>query len=237
MQTIDTTVTEVIYRTPCIVSVRVAMPADGAFEAGQFLGVTLFRDGAEVSRYLSFSNSPTETDYFEFTKRLTQSDFSAALAGLKPGDPVRIKYPMGRFILDPHAAKHVFLAGGIGITPMRSMWKYAFDRKLAAQMVLIYGNRCAEDIIFRDELEAMAAQQPGCKVVLALDGREPCPDGWQGRQGYIDAAMVREEVPDHARCVFYICGPTAMVKAVVDMLKNELKVPDANIRRESISGY
>ena len=120
---------------------------------------------------------------------------------------------------------------------MRSMWKFAFDRNLAADMVLIYGNRCAEDIIFRDELEAMAAADKRHKVVFTLDAAGACPPGWQGRCGYINTAMIREEVPDHAECVFYICGPTPMVKTVVDGLKNELGVPDANIRRESISGY
>ena len=237
MKVIDTKVTEIIRRTEHVVSVRLAMPEDGAFEAGQFLGVTLFSGGVEFSRYLSFSSSPTEKGYIEFTKRSTGSDFSQAMAGLCAGDLVRIKYPMGKFILESGRKKHAFLAGGIGITPIRSIWKWAFDQKFAADMVLLYSNRSPADIIFRDDLEKIAAQQKRYKVVFSLDSLVQCPVDWKGRCGYIDAAMIRGEIPDHDQCVFYICGPTPMVKKMVEILKLELGVTEENIRRESITGY
>jgi ferredoxin-NADP reductase len=237
MKIIDTHVTEVIRRTEHILSVRFAMPEDDVFQAGQFLGVTLFSGGAEFSRYLSYSNSPTEKGYIEVTKRLTESDFSQAMSKLRAGDVVRIKYPMGKFTLNEGRAKHAFLAGGIGITPVRSMWKWAFDQRLAMNMVLLYSNRSAEEIIFRDDFEDMVSRHKGYKLVLSLDSRVQCPLDWQGRCGYIDAAMIRQEIPDYDQRIFYVCGPIVMVKTMVDALKSELGVLEENIQRESISGY
>jgi ferredoxin-NADP reductase len=237
MKVIETQVTEIIRRTPCVISVRVALPQEESFQAGQFLGVTLFSNGAELSRYLSFSNSPTEKGYAEFTKRLTGSDFSCAMANLRPGDRVAIKFPLGKFVLEEARTKHAFLAGGIGITPMRSIWQYALDKKLVADMVLLYSNRAVEEIIFRDYFEDVAAKEKNFKAVFSLDTPGRCPLDWKGYCGYIDAAMIQKEIPDYKERVFYICGPTPMVKKMVEILKNELAVTEDNIRRENISGY
>lgn len=237
MKDVDTNVVEMIRRTEHVVSVRLARTEGDHFEAGQFLGVTLFSGGEELSRYLSFSSSPTEKGYIEVTKRLTGSDFSRALAGLREGDRVRIKLPMGKFVLEGACVKYAFLAGGIGITPIRSMWKYAFDQKLGADMVLLYGNRSADDIIFKDDFEEIAAREKRSRVIFSLDTPGQCPVDWRGRCGYIDAAMIREEIPDYKERVFYICGPIPMVKKMADVLKTELGIPEEHIRRESISGY
>jgi ferredoxin-NADP reductase len=237
MKEIDTRVTEVIRRTEFVFSVRVAMPEGEAFQAGQFLGVTLFSNGTEISRYLSFSNSPTEKGYAEFTKRLTGSDFSQALARLRSGDSVRIMFPLGKFVLDEGRTKHAFLAGGIGITPIRSIWQYALDRKLKADLVLLYSNRSASEIIFRDYFEQVNKEGKNFRVAFSLDTPGQCPLDWRGHCGYIDAAMIRKEIPDYPERVFYVCGPTPMVKKMVEILKNELSVSEENIRRENISGY
>ena len=237
MKIVETRVTEIIRRTGCVLSVRADMPEEAVFQAGQFLEVTLFGHGTEVSRYLSFSSSPTEKGYIEFTKRLTESDFSCALAKLQAGDIIRIKFPLGKFVLDESCVKHAFLAGGIGITPIHSMWQYAFDRKLGVDMILLYGNRSAEEIIFRDSFEEMAAKAQNFKVIFSLDTAGQCPAGWQGHCGYIDAAMIRQEIPDYKERIFYVCGPTGMVKKMVEILKTDLLIPEENIRRESISGY
>jgi glycine betaine catabolism B len=237
MKVMDTRVTEIISRTPHVLSVRVAMPEDDAFQAGQFLGVTLFSNGVEISRYLSFSNSPTEKGYAEFTKRLTESDFSQALAALRVGDRVSIKFPLGKFVLDETHKKHAFLAGGIGITPIRSIWQYAADQRLGMDMVLLYSNRSVDDIIFKDYFENITAKERNFKVAFSLDTPGQCPVGWRGHCGYIDAAMIQKEVPDYRERVFYVCGPTVMVKKMVEILKDGLSVAAENIRQENISGY
>ncbi len=237
MKEIETKVTEVIRRTEHVLSVRLAISEEGLFQAGQFMGVTLLSHGTELMRYLSISSSPTEKGYVEFTKRLTGSDFSAAMSELRAGDCARLKLPLGKFVLQEACPKQAFLAGGIGITPMRSMWKFAFDRGIGGDMILLFSNRSADEIIFRDDFEQMASQSSRFRTVFSLDKVDQCPAGWLGRCGFIDAAMIRQEIPDYEQRIFYVCGPMPMVKKMVEILKDELGVPLENILRESISGY
>jgi ferredoxin-NADP reductase len=104
-------------------------------------------------------------------------------------------------------------------------------------MVLLYSNRAIEEIIFRDHFEGLAAKGNNFKVVFSLDTPGQCPIDWRGHCGYIDAAMIRKEIPDYQERIFYVCGPTVMVKKMVEILKGELLVAEENIRRENISGY
>ncbi len=235
--TFETHITQVIRRTRDVLSFRAAAAEGMNYRAGQFMGVTVRSGGQELSKYLSFSSAPTEKGYVEFTKKISGSDFSKALEGLKPGDKITLKMPLGSFLLEETAPKHIFLSGGIGITPIRSMWKDAFDRRLTLDAVLLYGNRTPEDIAFRDDLEAIARGANNFRVVFSLDTAEACPSSWKGRCGFIDAGMIREEVPDLLERVAYVCGPPAMVKHLVCLLREQLQVPEDRIRRENFAGY
>ena len=125
-----TKVIRIIDRTYNVKSVRFTLPEPVDFMAGQFMFVTLESEDKELSHPLSISNSPTETGFVEFTKKLSQSDFSRHLKQLKPGDEARMKLPFGQFTLQPEFKKIAYIAGGIGITPIRSMIKFACDCKL-----------------------------------------------------------------------------------------------------------
>lgn len=233
----EAVVTDVITRNYNVKSFRFSAAAEVAFRAGQFLQVTLPVNGADQSKYFSFSNAPTEKGYLEFTKKMTGSEFSKALENLKAGDSVKIKMPLGSFVLDETAPKQAFLSGGIGITPIRSMLKDAFDRQLPFDRVLFYSNRSPEDIVFREDLEAMARDSKELKVVFSLDTAGACPLGWKGKCGFINADMIKEELPDYAERIFYVCGPPVMVKSLVSILQDKLKVPDAKIKIENFAGY
>lgn len=233
----ETTVTEIIQRTRDVFSFRAALKEGMQYRAGQFMGVTVSADGKELSRYLSFSSAPTEKGYLEFTKKITASDFSKTLMGLRPGDTIRLKMPLGSFLLDETAPKHFFLSGGIGITPLRSMCRDALDRVLPVDMALLYGNRSPEDIAFRDDFENAAKSSGNFKVIFSLDTAGVCPSSWKGRCGFIDAAMIREEAPDYLERVFYVCGPPGMVGHLTNILETELKVPAPQIKRENFAGY
>ncbi len=233
----ETHLTEILQRTHHVKSFRFAAQEGMTFQAGQFFGLTLWVNGQEQQKYFSFSNSPTEQGYIEFTKKLTGSGFSMALEALKPGDRVKIKMPLGSFVLDETVSKHAFLSGGIGITPIRSMWKYALDRHLLLDMVLLYGNRAPEDIAFKTDLDEMARLAKNLRVVFSLDTQAACPADWKGRCGFIDAEMIREELPDYAERTFYVCGPPVMVSHLLCLLKTELKVPDNQIKKENFTGY
>jgi ferredoxin-NADP reductase len=229
-------VIEVIPRTHNVTSFRLVAEEILDFQAGQFMQVTLAVNGCEQSKYFSFSSSPTEKKYFEFTKKMTGSEFSKALERLKSGDMLTVKMPMGKFVLDGTASKHAFLSGGIGITPIRSILKDASDRGLPLDAVLFYSNHSPEDVVFRSELEAMAAEKK-FRLVLSLDTKDVCPADWKGRCGFIDAKMIREELPDYQERLFYVCGPPVMVQSMVSILEGQLKVPGERIRKENFAGY
>ncbi|MFA5159600.1 MAG: FAD-binding oxidoreductase [Candidatus Omnitrophota bacterium] len=237
MKQFNARVIKVIPRTYNVTSFRFAAEEAPDFQAGQFMQVTLAVNGCEQSKYFSFSSSPTEKGYFEFTKKITRSEFSKALKRLKAGDTLTVKMPMGKFVLDGTTTKHAFLSGGIGITPIRSMLKDAFDRRLPVDMALFYSNHSPEDIVFRTELEEMARDHKNLKIGFSLDAAEACPAGWKGKCGFINADMIKEELPDYAERIFYVCGPPAMVKSLVSILEDQLKVPAGRIRKENFAGY
>lgn len=237
MNLFEAVVVDVIARNYNVKSFQFFAPGEVSFRAGQFMQVTLMVNGCEQSKYFSFSSAPSEKGYFEFTKKMTGSEFSKALESLKVGDKVKIKMPLGAFVLDEMASKQAFLSGGIGITPIRSMLNDAFDRRLPIDVVLFYSNRAPEDIVFREELEAMARNRKNFKVVFSLDTSEACPPAWKGKCGFISAAMIKEELPDYAERVFYVCGPPVMVKSLITILQDQMKVPAGKIKIENFMGY
>jgi ferredoxin-NADP reductase len=168
---------------------------------------------------------------------MTGSEFSNTLERLKIGDPVKIKMPLGSFGVDESVSKHAFLSGGIGITPIRSMLKDVLDRQLPLDMVLFYSNRSPEDIAFRSELEKMVEGHKNLKVIFSLDTFDVCPAGWKGRRGFINGGMVKEELPDYAERIFYVCGPSVMVTNLAAVLEGQLKIPGKKIKKENFAGY
>ena len=234
MVAFETEVIEVVRRTPEVKSFRFKSPGGADFRAGQFFFVTIRIGGAERTKHFSFSNSPTEKDYIEFTKKITGSDYSKALDGLKPGDWARLKMPLGSFTYEGDIKKIAFLAGGIGITPVRSICKYAVDTASGADITLLYGSRSAGYIIFKEDFDSMQNEFSGLRVSYLVS--EP-DDGWHGRTGRIDAKVIKEEIPDYAERRFYICGPPSMVDAMDKILAEELYLPREMIVIEKFTGY
>lgn len=224
---------EIIQRAPGVKSFRLEVKDWIDFSAGQFLCASLISDN-ESKRYLSISSSPTERCYIEFTKRITQSDFSKALDNLKPGDSLKIQYPFGKFILQDTSSKIAFLSGGIGITPIRSICKYVVDKNLGIDMVLVYANQSIKGIIFREDFDAMQKQYTRLKVSHVLC--EPAPD-FKCSIGLINSSIIKNEIPDYLLRKFYLCGPPAMVEAMKKILTEELSLPKENIITENFVGY
>jgi ferredoxin-NADP reductase len=218
---LEVKIKEIIQRTYNVKSIRLEVKDEVFFEAGQFLSATL-KPNPQLKKYLSISNSPTEKGYIEFTKKLTQSDFSQALNNLKLGDLVKIQYPFGNFTLKPGFKKIAFLSGGIGITPIRSMCKYAVDKGLDIDIALLYANRTKEDIAFWEDFVQMQKDHPKLKVVHLLT---------------INNQRIKQEIPDYLERKFYLCGPPAMVEAMERILIEELALSQENIITENFQGY
>jgi ferredoxin-NADP reductase len=224
---------EVIRRNYNVKSFRLEVPGVLDFKAGQFISVTL-KDDPSLKKYLSISSSPTEKCYLEFTKKLSESDFSKILDSLKAGDQVRIQYPFGKFVLDEAFSKIAFLSGGIGITPIRSICKYVVDKNLGPNIVLIYANRSVRDVVFKDDFDAMVKSYPALRVAHVLCETEP---GFKCTVGRINKEVIKNEIPDYQERKFYLCGPPQMVEAMRKLLAEELKVSPDLIVTENFQGY
>ena len=230
----ETYVKEIIPRTYNVRSFRFPRPATLSYKAGQFLIATIkAEDGKELSKPFSISSSPTEKEHIEFTKKLSESEFSTALKTLKKGDWAKIDAPYGNFTFEGEHEKICLLGGGIGITPFMSICRYCTDKHLNTKITLLYGNRSENDIVFRKEFEAMQKQNTNLKVVLTVN--EP-NSTWKGATGFINAELVKKEIPDYKETVFYTCGPPAMVEAM-EKLVEALGLPKTQLKREYFAGY
>jgi len=229
----ETYVKEIIPRTYNVTSFRFPRPAELNYKAGQFFFVTLKTDGKELSKHFSFSSSPTEKTHIEFTKKLSDSDFSTALKALKEGDWARIDAPYGKFTFEGEHEKIGLLAGGIGITPFKSICRYCTDMSLDTKVTLLYGNRTEKDIAFRKELETLQRQNKNLKAVFTLNETD---SEWKGTTGLITAEMIKKEIPDYKETMFYTCGPPKMVE-IMEKLVEQLGVPKKQLKREYFTGY
>ena len=232
----DSEFSEIIQHTSSVKSFRFPMRIKSApYEPGQFFFLTIKINGQKAVHHFSFSSSPTDEGYIEFTKRITQHDFSQALGKIPQGSWAHLQGPQGDFVLPAEGSKIAFLTGGIGITPVRSMLRYVAHQKLNYDIILLYGNSSLEEIAFRDELGELAASHPSVRLEHVLSGPNIPPD-WKGKTGFISKDLVIELVPDYEERLFYISGPPKMVMTLVEQLST-LKIPQEHIMRDSFTGY
>lgn len=210
-----------------------------AFTPGQYVEVTLGHSHADSRgnrRYFTLASSPTE-DVVRLGVRFSKpgSTYKAALHAMNTGTTIVAGHVGGDFTLpkDPQR-KLAFVAGGIGITPFRSMLKYAVDTNQRRDIVLLYANRAIGDIVYRDVL-ADAQTRIGLKVLYTLTDTKSVPRDWMGATGRIDERMIREAVPDYRERIFFLSGPPEMVREHERVLKR-LGVSRGHIKTDSFAG-
>lgn len=227
---------EIIQRTPEIKSFRFPIKTkDAPFEPGQFFFLAIKVRGVDGVHHFSFSSSPTDVDYIEFTKRITSHDFSQALDNAKPKTWAHIKSPLGKFTLPSQRQPLAFLTGGIGITPIRSMLRYIAHKDPNYDIALLYGNKSYKDIAFYHELNELTIILPSFRLEHVLSGHD-FPNDWQGRRGYINKDSVVEAIPDYKERLSYVSGPPKMVLSLVEQL-TAIKISEQQIKRDSFTGY
>ncbi len=232
----ESEVSRVVRQTPEIKTFRFSVYAWGVrYLPGQFFFLTIKVGGKGAIHHFSFSSSPTEKGYIEFTKRITDSDFSQTLDAMKPGTWARLRGPVGFFTLPRKHRRLAFLSGGIGITPLRSMLRYIADKGLAYDIVMLYDNKSYEDIPFREELDEITASYPSLRLENVLSGPD-LPTGWKGKTGLITGDMLREVIPDYEERRFYVSGPPRMVSSLGSQI-GFLGVPQKQVMRDSFTGY
>jgi ferredoxin-NADP reductase len=229
----ETQFQEIIPRTHDVTSFRFPRPTELNYKAGQFFLITLKQGDKELSKHFSFSSSPTEKDHIEFTKKLTDHEYSLALKTAKVGDWARIDAPYGQFTFEGEYPKIALLGGGIGITPFLSICKNATDKALNSKITLFYGCRTENDMAFKEELEELARENKSLKIIYIIN--QPT-EKWKGATGNINAEMVKQLLPDYQENIFFTCGPPPMVEAM-EKLVVSLGLPKEKLKRELFSGY
>ena len=185
------------------------------FQPGQFAWITAWNSPFTDSEHpFSLSSSAEDRETIEFTiKEL--GDFTSTIKDMQPGQRVYVDGAYGSFSVDrhDHASNFVFVAGGIGITPVLSMLRTLADRGDRRKLILLYANKTRESVAFYDELEALK-QRLDLQVVHVLENP---PEGWTGERGFINRAMLDRYLPENrARNAteIFICGPKPMMDAV-----------------------
>lgn len=212
----------------------VALEPDGHegmhFKPGQFAWLTLRASPFHIKEHpFSFSSSAARKDWLEFTiKEL--GDFTRTIKQTQVGEIAYLDGPYGVFSVDryPSAPGFVFIAGGIGAAPIVSMLRTLADRDEHRPLWFIYGNNRWQDVIFREELEALK-ERLDLRLVHVLS--EP-PTDWKGESGFVTSELLHKTLPKHMqKFEYFLCGPKPMSDTVQQEL-HALQVPLGQIHFE-----
>lgn len=210
-----------------------------AFAPGQYMEWTLGHpdpDSRGNRRFFTLASAPTEQDLRVGVKFYPEpSTYKETLLEMDTSDEIVAAQLAGDFTLpkDTHQ-KIVLIAGGVGITPFRSMIKYMLDTRQPRPITLIYINRSVDEIVYQDVFDR-AQRELRIKTVYTLTDRKHVPASWRGRTGRLTSQMIRDEVRDYHNCLYYISGPNKMVRAAHDLLRRMGIRPD-HIKTDYFSG-
>ena len=203
-----------------------------SFLPGQYYYFTLpkleYPDSRGATRHFTIASSPTQTDTIQLTTRIREeSGYKKTLDSLPIGSVVEIDGPNGTLILDESEKEysHVLIAGGIGITPFRSIIKYNVDKGLKIPMYLIYSNNNPE-FVYKKELDQIAKANNNIKIAY-FDS---------SKSGHLDSVKLASLLStyDTLHTTFWLVGPPPFIDAV-EVALDKLKI--TNIRSEKFTGY
>ncbi|MDP3964498.1 MAG: FAD-binding oxidoreductase [bacterium] len=201
------------------------------FRPGQFVMVALYgQDGQPLPKAKPYSvcSSPLKKSQLQIAFKI-QGEFTNTLAQLKAGDRVGISGPFGVFTYDEKKmTEAVFLAGGIGITPFVSMFRYATGKQLSNSLTLLFANQTPEDIVFLEDLQLLDKQNPHFTAHFVVERPEA---DWQGETGRVNKAMLEKYCQPVMGKYFFVCGPDGFIIAMTEILKG-LSVDAEHIKVE-----
>ncbi len=210
------------------------------FKAGQYLEWTLGHKKVDMRgnrRYFTIASSPTEENLRLGVKFYPNgSSFKKELEALNPGAKIVAAHLSGEFTLpEDKNQKLAFIAGGIGITPFRSMTQYLLDTKDTRDVVLLFSGRTTDDIVYKDILDR-AEQDINFKTIYFVGNSSGKPLLDNMRLASINEENIKKEMPDFMDRKFYISGPHAMVDAFETTLR-KIGVKNSNIKTDFFPGY
>jgi ferredoxin-NADP reductase len=208
------------------------------FKAGQFVFFELdeltFPDERGKRRHFTLSSAPSEQGSVMFTTRLRGSGFKETLRQAPSGYELTMETARGGFTLPAEGpSQHIFIAGGIGITPYRSLWREAFNTQRPLNATLFYFNRAIADIAFGHELTDITQAMPSFKCVHVLSETE---QGWTGETGRLSEALLQKHTPDFKSSWCWLSGPPPLVNSYKELLM-QLDVSEDTIKTDSFTGY
>ena len=211
-----------------------------SFQPGQYLEWTLSYpsvDSRGNRRFFTIASSPTEQNLRIGVKLNPKSSgFKSNLFSLQIGKEVVASQLSGSFTMPKDQNKKlVFIAGGIGVTPFRSMVKYLIDNNERRNIVLFYCNKLISDIVYANIFRE-AFFKFGLKTIYTLTDLEKLPPGWTGQTGFISEEIIRREVPDFKDRIFYLSGPHAMVATFEKTLK-QMGVSKNQVKTDYFPGF
>lgn len=226
---------QTMQETPNVKTIRFERPKEFNFTAGQFLmASTGYKDdkGLLVKRAYSIASSPLEKEHIEICiARKKAPSFSAALHELKTGDTLLIEGPFGKYMFkEPLKENTIFIAGGTGIAPIRSMLKTITAKQLQHKIKLFFSFHFPEDYIYKTEFEKLPAQEKNFEIIATMSAKEKEFPEWNGPRGRVTAHLP-EHIKKDVNYEAYICGPPQMVADTVKQLL-ELGLKEENIHKE-----
>ncbi len=215
-------------------------PDGFGFRSGQAIDLTLLdppqTDSEGNTRAFSLASAPSDPDLVIAT-RMRETAFKRVLKDAQPGLALKMEGPSGSLTLHKNASKPaVLLAGGIGITPFRSIVREATAQGLPHEITLFYSNRRPEDAAFLPELQGLEGENSRFHLVATMTESEKSHSKWEGETGLLTADMLRRYVKALGGPIYYIAGPPAMVAAMRQMLVGA-GVDEDDIRTEDFAGY
>lgn len=237
-------ISELIEISPSAKAIRVDLEGKQfGFQPGQFVMMELdmektgkykVRDGKNriQKRPFSMSSTPLQEKYLEVTVKTTENAFVSDyfVNYLQKGELVAVTGPFGKFYLDERNAKPnlMLIGAGSGISPLMSILRHVHQKKLQIRTHLIYSNKTKNEILWRDEIEAISKSPPKLFSHLFTLTRE----SWEGATGRVDREMINKTGFPLQLTDFYLCGPPEFVKIVENILITELNLPKENVKKE-----
>ena len=217
-----------------------AKPEGFEFEAGQFVNCTLLSPGDTDpegnTRTLSLASAPHERNLM-VAMRLRTTAFKRTLNSLPLNTELLLQGPYGSLTLSREGTRTaVFLAGGIGITPFRSLIWNATESLSRRRILLFYSVRVPEEAAFLDELREMEQYNIRYKLICTVSQPEKARMPWRGETGRISIEMLSKWIPDLRAPIYYVAGPSAMVSGIRKMLISS-GISEDDIRAEEFAGY
>ncbi|MCL4417691.1 MAG: FAD-dependent oxidoreductase [Actinobacteria bacterium] len=200
------------------------------WEAGQYMHFTLPHENPDsrgISRFFTISSAPFEKDIMITTRFASEvsSSFKKVLLKMEIGQNISASMPQGELVVKDFAKSYIFIAGGIGITPFRSiLLDLDFKKQLRKMKIFLFYSNRNNDIVFKEELDNLVLKNQDLKIIYIISP-QTC-----------DIELIKKTAPDFPGKIYFISGPINMVKSMEDIL-NKAGIESDKIKKDYFPGY